>query len=497
MMAAFTISAPFFGTSVTAPQNCDTKARRRRGQHVSTPPAHVCVTTPIAVMASGRIPSQQQRQRMGGQRRSTSGGTSGDASWRARNATLVKEMRVNGPDGVLALLREMQTSGAASTQNFNQVVGLLLQDKQFDDAFELAVEAGNLEKANLATFRPLMKYCCSAGNSRMAKRVWRAMAHYGIDGDQFVFAELMGALVRAQDLTAARKVISALRRDGLRPHIVLYNTLLKGYAKTADVQSAFETLEELVRGGVKPDETTFNTVLNTCVRAKDVESLEIVMSKMQEAGVKPGVPTFNTLLKLYARTSNFDNAIAIFNEMQETLEPSIVTYNTLIDGCAHRGDMEYAAKFFDQMVENGHTPDICTMTSLLKGFGRANEPHRAVELFEAMVEGEFEIEDRTRYAVINACLRSSDRVNAKRLMLKMLHDDGFICRSRTYIWMLECDIQADDDLAAAETCDIMLHNNVKVDEAAKFSVIKEMKERGTFFRGLIKASKLEIDRRNQ
>ena len=181
---------------------------------------------------------------------------------------LVKEMRANGPDGVISMLREMEASGIASSQNYNQVVGLLLADKQFDDAFDLAMEAGNLDKASIVTFRPLMKYCCSTGNARVAKRVWRAMSHFGIDADQFVYAELMGALVRAQDLTAAKKVIAALTGSGMRPHIVLYNTLLKGYAKAADVRGAFNTLDQLVEYGVKPDETTFNTLLNTCVCAR-------------------------------------------------------------------------------------------------------------------------------------------------------------------------------------------------------------------------------------
>lgn len=217
------------------------------------------------------------------------------------------------------------------------------------------------------------------------------------------------------------------------------------------------------------------------------------MAQMRKNGIKPGVPTFNTLLKLYARSKNFQKALEIFNEMQQTVEPSIVTYNTLIDGCAHRGDMELAVKFFDEMIDRGLSPDICTMTSLLKGFGRANEPLRAVELYEAMKEGSYDIEDRTRYAILNACLRSADRSNAKRLLREMLDKERFECRLRTFVWMLDSEVAADDDEAACETIELMHDNNVKIDEQSRGGVMREMKLRGGFSRAISKLAALSTE----
>lgn len=399
--------------------------------------------------------------------------------WRRLNAALVEEARQFGVDGAVDLLSEIDADGRAVSQNFNQVVSLLAADGRLEDGLSLALEAGKREFANIITFRPLMKLCCSSGDGRSAKRVWRAMVECGVDGDMFLYAEFMGALVRSQDLVAAERVLDSLHESGRRPHVVLYNTLLKGHAKQANVRQAFDVLDRLVSAGVNPDETTFNTILNTCVRAKDMEGLNNAMSLMHDHRVKPGVPTFNTLLKLYARAGKFEDALEIFHEMQETVEPSIVTFNTLIDGCAHRGDMEQAASFFDEMIERGMEPDICTMTSLLKGFGRSNNPKRAVELYEAMKDGGYRIEERTRYAVINACLRGNDRENAKRLMHEMLAANLRI-RVRTWVWLLETDIWNDDEDGAITTLRELTAHGCVLDAACKSSILRESREHGGF-----------------
>lgn len=415
---------------------------------------------------------------------------SNDLTWRKRNASLVSEANANGIDSAIEMLWSLNQDGQAVTQNFNQVVSLLASKGRFEDGLELAEEAGRRGIANIITFRPLMKRCCTIGDGKGAKRVWKAMSEYKVEGDMFLYAELMGALVRSQDMSAAHRVLSSLHESGRKPHIVLYNTLLKGYAKRANVKRAFEILETIEQAGIRPDETTFNTILNTCVQAKDSDALNDAMSLMHKHKVKPGAPTFNTLLKLYSRAGKFEDALAIFEEMQQTVEPSIVTFNTLIDGCAHRGDMVQAAKFFDEMTARGMTPDICTMTSLLKGFGRSNNPKRAVELYEAMKEGGYQIEERTRYAVVNACLRGNDRENAMRLMAEMVQS-GHRIRSRTWVWMLESTIWADDENGALETLRLMYGSGSMLDSSTRAAFIKETRDRGGFLRFLreLKAAK--------
>lgn len=178
-----------------------------------------------------------------------------ELDWRRQNATLVTEAKRNGVDAAVEMLWSLSQDGTAVTQNFNQVVSLLASRGRLEDGIELACEAGRRGVANIITFRPLMKWCCAHGDGRSAKRVWKSMSQYAIDGDMFLYAELMGALVRSQDMVSAQKVVTSLHESGRRPHIVLYNTLLKGYAKRANVKRGFEIMKTIDEAGIKPDET--------------------------------------------------------------------------------------------------------------------------------------------------------------------------------------------------------------------------------------------------
>lgn len=397
-------------------------------------------------------------------------------TWRQQNAMLVAEAQRNGVDAAIDMLWTMSRDGDAVTQNFNQVVSLLASRGRFEDGLDLADQAGQRRMANIITFRPLMKLCCTLGDGRGAKRVWKVMSKWHIDGDMFLYAELMGALVRSQDMGSAYRILDSLIDAGRQPHIILYNTLMKEFARRADVESGFETLATIEKAGIQPDETTFNTLLNTCVRAMDVDGLQKAINLMNKHQVRPGTPTFNTILKLYSRKGKFDRALTIFEEMQQIVQPSIVTYNTLIDGCAHRGDMFRASIFFERMINNGFSPDICTLTSLLKGFGRANDPARAVQLFESMTEGGYRIEERTRYAAVNACLRGHDRDNARRFLHEM-KAAGVAVRTRTWVWMLESDVSVGCEEGALETLRLMYSNGTYLDQNTKTNLVKEAREK--------------------
>lgn len=402
-------------------------------------------------------------------------------TWRKRNTSLVMEAETNGVDSAVKLLWSLCQNGLAETQNFNQVVSLLASNDRLDDGLALADEAAQRGLANIITYRPLMKWCCSHGDGRSAKRVWKAMNRWNIDGDMFLLAELMGALVRSRDMDTALRVIVSIHQSGRVPHIVLYNTLMKGYAREADVRSAFALLKNIEQNGIEPDETTFNTLINACVRARKPEATMHAMQLMEKHKINPGVPTFNTLLKMFSRRGPFEKVLAVLHEMKQTVEPSIVTYNTLIDGCAHRGDMEQAARFFDEMISKGMVPDICTMTSLLKGFGRSNDPKRAVQLFDAMKIGGYRLEDRTRYAAINSCLRNGDRINARRIILDM-NNQGLQVRARTWSWLIECDILDGDEEGALEALHLMYSNGVMLDHGSKAALLNEVREQGSMTR---------------
>ena len=210
-------------------------------------PARIAAQLGSTEITQSVVPSQSSsRRRRNGD---------GDEEWKRLNGKLSKLAEKEGTEAAISLLRNEANAGRAVCQNYNQIVTLLAADDQLDRGMEMAVEAGARGLANILTFRALMKKCCMEGDGPGAKRVWKAMVDCGVEGDMFLYAELMGALVRAHDLITAQRVITSLRQSGKRPHIVLYNTLLKGFAKKANVKKAFDVLRTIEQEGIAPDET--------------------------------------------------------------------------------------------------------------------------------------------------------------------------------------------------------------------------------------------------
>lgn len=245
-MPSFIIPSPLLPVPHLISSSATPRRTTRRRLPVPRRPAQASATIPSRDTGSSYIQNESLAYE--------------DLDWRRQNANLVSESQRNGIDSAIKMLWSMSKDGVAVTQNFNQVVSLLASHNRFEDGLELAAEAARRGLANIITFRPLMKYCCSSGDGSSAKRVWRVMSQYNINGDMFLYAELMGALVRAQDMVSAQRVVDSLLESGRKPHIVLYNTLLKGYAKKANVNRGFEVLRTVEDARIRPDETVRRSI---------------------------------------------------------------------------------------------------------------------------------------------------------------------------------------------------------------------------------------------
>lgn len=245
-MSSFFIPSPLLPVPYSTHSAATSRRTTRRRLSVPRRPTRASATIPSRDTGSSHIRSESVAYE--------------EFGWRRQNANLVSESQRNGLDSAIEMLWSMSKDGVAVTQNFNQVVSLLAAQHRFEDGLDLAAEAAKRRLANIITFRPLMKYCCACGDGNSAKRVWRVMIQHGISGDMFLYAELMGALVRAQDMVSAQRIVDSLLESGRKPHIVLYNTLLKGYAKKANVSKGFEVIRTIENARIRPDETVRHSI---------------------------------------------------------------------------------------------------------------------------------------------------------------------------------------------------------------------------------------------
>lgn len=135
------------------------------------------------------------------------------------------------------------------------------------------------------------------------------------------------------------------------------HTTMDGRICTSDV------LEFLDQKGVSSiDSYDYVKMLQKCVKAKDLEVGRQVHDHILRSGVQPNPFVSNTLLKLYTHCGDVSAAQKLF---QTFSNKTIVSWNVMISAYAHQGATEVALTLFNQMQQQGLTPDKFTFVGIL------------------------------------------------------------------------------------------------------------------------------------
>lgn len=114
--------------------------------------------------------------------------------------------------------------------------------------------------------------------------------------------------------------------------------------------------------GVCPDEITMVSVLSACADLGALELGKWVESYVEKKNIPKSVELCNALIDMFAKCGNVDKAIKLFRQMDSR---TIVSWTSVIAGLAMHGRGLDAVSLFDEMVENGITPDDVAFIGVL------------------------------------------------------------------------------------------------------------------------------------
>ncbi|XVF01132.1 hypothetical protein REPUB_Repub04eG0062000 [Reevesia pubescens] len=165
-----------------------------------------------------------------------------------------------------------------------------------------------------------------------------------------------------------------------------YSTYMKIMGKKLSPVKALEIYNRI------PDESTrvnvfiCNSLLSCLVRNGKFESTIKLFDKMKQDGLTPDSVTYNTLLAGCIKIKNgHSKALELIEELKYNgLTMDSVMYGTLLAVCASNGLREEAQTFFNQMREEGHSPNLYHYSSFLNAYSYDGNYHKADELMEEM-----------------------------------------------------------------------------------------------------------------
>ncbi|KAG1362207.1 putative Pentatricopeptide repeat-containing protein, mitochondrial [Cocos nucifera] len=190
-----------------------------------------------------------------------------------------------------------------------------------------------------------------------------------------VFNIMISALCTEGKFSVACHLMDKMSRE-VAPNLASYSIIINAHCKHGDIDLAFGALNQMVEQGFKPTVAIYDSIRGCLCSAKMLKEATLTFNRMLEAGVTPDEVVYTMPFNCYSKMGKAVDACHLFDEM--------VTYAILINGHIRLGEIDHAIQLFNQMNEDGYTPDKFSYNTLIKGFCLAGRVIEALSLSQMM-----------------------------------------------------------------------------------------------------------------
>ncbi|CAA0339448.1 unnamed protein product [Arabidopsis thaliana] len=266
----------------------------------------------------------------------------------------------------------------------------------------------DLVSPDIYTFNTLVNGYCKLGYVVEAKQYVTRLIQAGCDPDYFTYTSFITGHCRRKEVDAAFKVFKEMTQNGCHRNEVSYTQLIYGLCEAKRIDEALSLL--MSESGIKPDDCMYTVLIQSFCSGDTLDEASGLLEHMLENGLMPNVITYNALIKGFCK-KNVHKAMGLLSKMlEQNLVPDLITYNTLIAGQCSSGNLdsayrllslmeesglvpnqrtlqkyEEAAKVVEDMICNGHSPQLEFCKMLICKLYEEGEKERANSVFEKLL----------------------------------------------------------------------------------------------------------------
>ncbi|XP_020110254.1 pentatricopeptide repeat-containing protein At1g74630 [Ananas comosus] len=229
---------------------------------------------------------------------------------------------------------------------------------------------------NVVAWNAAVTACFRAGDVRLARKLfgempWRNSTSWNV---------MLAGHMKAGEVDFARRLFSSA------PHkdAVSWSTMIAGFAAHGAFDDAIGFFKELLREGCRPNEVSLTGILSACAQAGAFETGKTLHGHAEKTGFNSIIAVSNVLLDMYARCGSVDLARQVFD--WEMGKKSVISWTSMIAALAMHGHGKKAIELFDEMEQNGTTPDGVTFISVLYACSHAGLVQQGHEIFHSMAD---------------------------------------------------------------------------------------------------------------
>ncbi|OVA11522.1 Pentatricopeptide repeat [Macleaya cordata] len=256
-------------------------------------------------------------------------------------------------------------SGYSQSGDDNEAISLFFKMQEEGHSF------------NRTTLSSVLKSTASSQAIDVSKQVHALIVKTVFQSDNYVVNSLIDSYGKCGFLVDATRVFEEYPfRD-----VVLYTSMISAYAQYGQGEQALKLALQMLDMGLKLDGFACSCLLSACSNLSAYEQGKQIHVHILKLGFTFDIFAGNALVNMYAKCGSIEDAYRAFSEIPKR---GIVSWSAMIGGLAQHGYGKEALNMFDQMLNDGVSPNHITLVSVLCACNHAGLVPEARRYFESM-----------------------------------------------------------------------------------------------------------------
>lgn len=270
-------------------------------------------------------------------------------------------------------------------QNNNSWTSLLfgfIECGRIDDAFRLYQSMAQSMHVNSSALVALLQTCARLKDVERGRELHVTITLKGFEEDVWVSNTLLGMYAKCHSLSEACVVFDMLPVQD----VVSWTALIQGFAEHQLGEEALNCFEKMQREGVFPNAVTFSCVLKACCNTERLGRGREIHNDIVLKGLQSQLSVSNSLIGMYAKYGSLQEAWKVFAVMSAR---DLVSWTSLIAGYTEHGAVQEALECFEQMQQEGFSPDAVTFACSLKACSNIGAIEKGCEIHKLLLRQGF------------------------------------------------------------------------------------------------------------
>ncbi|KAL6541253.1 hypothetical protein OROHE_010961 [Orobanche hederae] len=272
----------------------------------------------------------------------------------------------------------------------NAIISGHTQNREYIEALTLFADMYNQRvEFDQATLLAVLNATAGLEALIVCKQIHGLIVKAGYQADSFILNSLVDSYGKCSQIQDASRVFEECPIADLPS----YTSIMTSYAQGGHGEEALKLYLRLLHIGLKPDSFVCSSLLNACANLSAYEQGKQVHVHVLKLGFMSDVFSGNSLVNMYAKCGSGlaqhghgTEALNLFNDMlNDGFSPNHVTLVSVLTACNHAGLVNEAQWYFDSMKEQfGIERTLEHYACMIDVLGRAGKLDKAMDLINNM-----------------------------------------------------------------------------------------------------------------